>query len=53
MKNVIVRKFFKGSWVSEVLRKEYPEVMAEDPKGPPERMIPTAEKRRDLLRVGL
>ena len=37
---VIVGKFFnKGSWVSESWRKEHPGNIANEPDGPPERML--------------
>ena len=49
---VIVGKFFnKGSWVSDAWRKEHPEELEEDPKGPPER-IASAEERREQLNLG-
>ena len=35
---VVVGRFFnKGSWVSEVWKKEHPEEFEEEPEGPPEK----------------
>ena len=46
----IVGKFFnKGSWVSEVWKKEHPEEFEDEAEGPPER-IATIEERRERLR---
>ena len=48
---MFVGKFFnKGSWVSEVRRKEHPEELDDEHEGPPERM-PTVEERREWLRL--
>ena len=48
---VIVGKFLnKGSWVSETWRREHPEEFDDEPGEPPERM-PTAEERREKLRL--
>ena len=48
---VIVGKFFnKGSWVSEVWRKEHPEEFSDEHDSSPER-IPPAEERRKRLRL--
>ena len=48
---VIVGKFFnKGSWVSEAWRKEHPEEFAEEPDGPPERIL-TGDERRERLHL--
>ena len=48
---VIVGKFFnKGSWTSDAWKKEHSEEFAEDPEGPPERML-TAEERREQLSI--
>ena len=50
---VIVGRFFnKGSWVSEAWKKEHPEEFEEEQAGPPER-IPTAEERREQLKLDL
>ena len=48
---VIVGKFFnKGSWVSEVWRREHPEEFDTEHEGPQE-SIQTAEERRHLLNL--
>ena len=48
---VIVGKFFnKGSWVSEVWRKDHNEEFNDEADGPPERIL-TAEERRQSLNI--
>ena len=48
---VIAGKFFnKGSWVSDVWRKEHPEEFAEECDVPPERMA-TSEERKGPLHL--
>ena len=44
------RFFSRGSWVSEVWRKEHPEEFADETDGPPER-IETTEDRRVLMNL--
>ena len=47
----IVGNFFsKGSWVSEVWRKEHPEEFEGEADGPPERML-TSDERRELMNL--
>ena len=48
---IIVGRFFnKGSWVSEVWRKEHPEDLEDETDDPPER-IQTAEERMKQLHL--